>query len=145
MGYESLMSQVDTVVLGRKTYETVLGFLSKGIPWPYETKKVVVMTRNADFGPLVHGAVRWSSSITDLLGELERESRTMVYIDGGELVQSAIRQNLVDNLIITFVPVMIGSGRRLFDEGVVEVDRTWSKGEPPRTANCGAMQVHWVQ
>jgi dihydrofolate reductase len=110
-GYPEFMATVDTLVIGRKTFETVLGF----DPWPYAGKRVVVLSR----GPLDLAAARgpveqMSGTPEEVAARLEATGARHVYVDGGETIQGFLRAGLVRRLVVTRVPVLIGSGRPLF-------------------------------
>jgi dihydrofolate reductase len=109
-GYHEFMAVIDTVVLGRKTYETVLGF---GF-WPYEGKQVEVLSSTlpaeADERIIVH------RTLDGLVETLNDRGAKRVYADGGQVVQTFLRAGLLNELTITTVPVLIGSGIPLFGE-----------------------------
>lgn len=111
-GYAAFMSSVDVLIMGRNTYEQVAGFE----PWPYEGKRVVVLTsREVDFrkGPNIQ-LEKSSESPQELLKRLSFEGCRHAYIDGGKVIQSFLSNSLIDSLTITIVPVLIGEGRSLF-------------------------------
>lgn len=108
-GYNALMASVDVLVMGRNTYDTVLTF---GF-WPYEGKQVVVLT-SRPFTP-VQNETSFNGSLSDLLGGLEQRGCKHVYLDGGNVVRQGLQQKLVDELTLSWVPVTLGKGIRLFD------------------------------
>lgn len=110
-GYEEFMATVDAIVLGRKTYDTVLGFDE----WPYGKKSVFVLSHRRLASP-PRGAVvaRLSGSPQTILLELESRGLKHAYVDGGVTVQAFLRAGLIQRLIITRVPVLIGEGIPLF-------------------------------
>lgn len=109
--------------MGRGTYETVLGF----DPWPYD-RPVLVLSRQLADTPLpaaLEGKVRFSAGAPrDVLAELERQNVRRVYLDGGKLVQAFLREGLVQEMVITTIPVLIGRGRPLF--GHLDHDVAWT-------------------
>jgi dihydrofolate reductase len=111
-GYSSFMSSIDVVVLGRATFETVLSFGS----WPYGDKRVVVLSRSAVTIPKRVGSKVNASSLSprELSSQLAEEGLRHAYIDGGKTIQSFIEQNLINELTLTQIPVLIGTGIRLF-------------------------------
>ncbi len=118
-GYAAFMGTVDVLIMGRNTYEQVAGFE----PWPYEGKRVVVLTsREIDFRQ-GHGIQLEASSESpkELLRRLSSEGCKHAYIDGGKVTQSFLSSRLIDKLTITIIPVLIGEGRRLF--GIIPNDR----------------------
>lgn len=108
-GYNALMADIDVLVMGRNTYDTVLTFDF----WPYEGKQVVVLTGR----PLTpqHGETVFNGALSDLLTELTNRGHKHVYLDGGHVVRQGLHQQLVDALTLNWVPVTIGKGVRLFD------------------------------
>src|SRR5690349_5740088 len=80
-GYRKFFDSVDVLILGRKTYETVLGFDA----WPYEGKRCVVLTNNAaSFAATAkHGETFYSGLPADLVAKLEAEGVARAYVDGG--------------------------------------------------------------
>lgn len=117
-GYQAFMDSVDTLVMGRKTFEQVLGF----DPWPYAGKRVVVLSHR---GVAVPDTLRTTVSVSAaapavLLDELAAAGAQQLYIDGGETIQGFLRAGLIDELIITTIPVLLGAGRPLF--GAVAAD-----------------------
>ncbi len=115
-GYGAFFSQVDVLVLGRASFEKVLGFPE----WPFGTKPVVVMSSRPT-QVAIPESLRASVSVTAerpqvLLERLSKEGFSHVYLDGGKTIQSFLREGLVDQLIVTVIPVLIGKGRPLFGE-----------------------------
>lgn len=108
-GYNALMASVDVLVMGRNTYDTVLTF---GF-WPYEGKQVVVLT-SRPFTPL-YGETGFNGSLDTLLSELAERGCKHAYLDGGNVVRQALQSHLVDELTLSFVPVTLGKGVRLFE------------------------------
>jgi dihydrofolate reductase len=111
-GYEEFMASVDALVIGRKTFETVLAFAE----WPYGDKRVVVLSgRPIDFSAVRGGVVeQMAGPPVEIVAKLAASGAHHLYIDGGITVQGFLRASLVDRLIITRVPVLIGDGISLF-------------------------------
>jgi len=110
-GYGDFFAGVDAVVIGRGTYDAVLGFPE----WPYGGKRVVVCTSRP--AEPRHREELWSGSPRALAERLDREGARRVYVDGGALIRSFLREGLVDELTIDIVPLILGSGRPLFASG----------------------------
>ena len=110
-GYEEFMETVDALVMGRNTYETVLGF---GGDWPFD-KPVFVLSSGA-IAPAPAGAKveHMSGDPADIVSQLEARGIESAYIDGGVTIQRFLRAGLIQRLIITRVPVLIGEGIPLF-------------------------------
>ena len=110
-GYAEFMDTVDALVIGRKTYETVLAFET----WPYDEKPVFVLSTQP-LAPAPVGAVveHLSGDPTKIVSELDARGIKHVYVDGGITIQRFLRAGLIQRLIITRVPVLIGDGIPLF-------------------------------
>jgi len=111
-GYGEFIASVDAIVLGRKTFETVLSFAS----WPYGKRRVVVRSsRPVDFSAVRGGVVeQMAGSPADIASKLAASGAQHVYVDGGVTIQRFLRAGLIQRLIITRVPVLIGEGIPLF-------------------------------
>lgn len=109
LAWETFFPEVDTLLIGRHTYETVLTF----DPWPFEGKQVVVLSAGlaADDERVVV-----ARSLDEARGILNRIGARRVYVDGGRTIQAFLAAGLIDELTVSFAPVLIGSGRRLFGD-----------------------------
>jgi dihydrofolate reductase len=112
-GYEEFMATVDALVIGRKTFETVLSFDT----WPYGEKPVVVLS-TSPLPPAPAGAVveRMSGDPADIVSQCAARGLRHIYVDGGITIQRFLAAGLIQRLIITRVPVLIGTGIPLFGE-----------------------------
>lgn len=112
-GYEEFIASVDTIVIGRRTFETVLGF---GREWPYDKKRVVVLSsRPLDLSTVRGGVVeQMSGEPAEIVAKLAASGAQHLYVDGGITVQRFLRAGLIQHLVITRVPVLIGEGIPLF-------------------------------
>ena len=110
-GYEEFIATVDALVIGRKTYDVVLAFDA----WPYGDKPVFVLSskplRDAPAGAIVE---RMSGEARDIASELAARGFEHLYIDGGNTIQQFLRAGLIQRLVVTRVPVLIGTGVSLF-------------------------------
>lgn len=106
------MDSVDVLVMGRNTYEAVLGFGQ----WPYGGKKVVVLSTSPIQIPEDRaGTVEWRScSPAELAKDLSESGAEHLYVDGGKTIQGFLDAGLIQEIIITQIPVLIGSGIPLF-------------------------------
>jgi dihydrofolate reductase len=113
-GYDEFIASVDTIVIGRNTYEIVLGFDS----WPYGEKRVVVLSsRSLDLSAArARGGVieQMGGAPPEIVATLASSGAQHLYVDGGVTVQRFLREGLIDRLVITRVPVLIGQGIPLF-------------------------------
>ena len=115
-GYTALMAQTDTVLIGRTTYDAVLGFE----PWPYAGKRVVVLSHR-EFAPR-HGEQRREGSVREVLEALAGEGCRHVYLDGGAVIRAGLGEGVIDSLILSVLPVVLGKGVRLFEDGLPRSD-----------------------
>jgi dihydrofolate reductase len=111
-GYTEFMAGVDAVVIGRKTFETVLTMDS----WPYGGKRVVVLSsRSVDLSAVRGGVVeQMGGPPAEIVSKLAATGARHLYVDGGITIQRFLRARLIQRLIITRVPVLIGGGIPLF-------------------------------
>lgn len=107
-GYAKFFEHVDTLVVGRKTYETALSFPS----WPYRGKRVVVMT-TGERAPK-YDETFFFGTATELAATLA--SRKRVYVDGGSVIRQFLAEKLLTDITVSILPIMIGGGVRLFGD-----------------------------
>ncbi|SRR6267143_2958731 len=107
-GYTEFIASVDAIVIGRKTFETVLAFEG----WPYLDKRVVVLSsRPLDFSAVRGGVVeQMAGPPAEIVSQLAARGVHHLYIDGGITIQEFLRAGAIQRLIITRVPVLIGEG-----------------------------------
>jgi dihydrofolate reductase len=110
-GYNEFFASVDALVIGRKTFETVLGFDT----WPYGDKRVVVLSSSPVDLSVARGVVeQMAGNPVDIVEKLAASGAHHLYVDGGITIQRFLRAGLVQRLVITRVPVLIGDGVPLF-------------------------------
>jgi dihydrofolate reductase len=111
-GYDEFIASVDALVIGRNTFETVLAFPE----WPYGDKRVVVLsTRPLDFAAVRGGHVeQMAGAPAEIVSKLAASGAQHLYVDGGITIQRFLHAGLVQRLVITRVPVLIGEGIPLF-------------------------------
>jgi dihydrofolate reductase len=107
-GYRAFFDAVDTIVVGRGTYDVVTGFAE----WPYAGKHVVVLTHRP--APARHEETFVAAEPEALLARLAREGARRVYVDGGDVISRFVARGLVDDLTLNVVPIVLGDGIRLF-------------------------------
>lgn len=110
-GYQSFYNSIDTIVMGRKTYEEVLGF---GVDWPYpdsktyvlSSKSIEIKTENTYLinEPLEYKIKKWKNN----------KGKDIWVVGGGELISSMLDLGLIDEMLLTITPVILGSGIPLF-------------------------------
>lgn len=109
--YNEFIAGIDVIVIGRGTFETVLGFPE----WPYD-RPVVVLSRSINKVPpeLKEKVSLAANGPKELLDDLSEKGFRSAYVDGGKVIQSFLAEDLIDYLTIARVPVLIGSGISLF-------------------------------
>jgi dihydrofolate reductase len=111
-GYDEFMASIDALVIGRKTFEKVLTLDA----WPYGDKRVVVLSsRPVDLSAARGGVVeQMAGPPAEIVAQLAASGAQHLYVDGGITIQRFLQAGLVQRLVITRVPVLIGEGIPLF-------------------------------
>ena len=176
-GFADFLASVDVVVMGRKTFDQVAAFVEDGVPWPYAGKPVYVVSRTMrqeDIPPETLAAARASdenketkisvsaASPAETLRVVARETRKKkgsrplrAYVDGGSIVRALLEEDLVDEMVLTTVPVLIGRGAPLFGfdartnaDGAsknVSEDLRWDVAASTRYENDGLVKTRYVR
>lgn len=119
-GFSVFLDRIDGIIMGRKSFETVLAFKE----WPYpETKPIFVLSNTLSELPIglppkleiIKGELK---AIVELLKD---KGINNLYIDGGKTVQSFLNEDLIDEMIITRIPILLGSGIPLFGKNNLEL------------------------
>lgn len=113
-GFHSFMDRIDAIVMGRTTFQTVDGFECE---WPY-SKPVFVLSNSLitlptgyeDNAQLIRGP------LTEVVKTLHHKGYRNLYIDGGLTIQNFLKEDLIDEIIITLIPILLGGGAPLFGE-----------------------------
>jgi dihydrofolate reductase len=114
MGYHAFMEKVDALLMGRKSFETVLGF---DVDWPY-SKPVFVWSQTLQEIPaaLSDKAFLVRGSLADVEHEIQLKGYAHLYLDGGQVIQSFLQADKVASMTITTIPVLLGKGIPLFGD-----------------------------
>lgn len=136
-GYGSFIKTVDTVLMGRKTYDKVL---SMGVEFPHREKECYIITRTPRSE---EGNIRYyTGDLKALLDSLKQASGRNIFIDGGaEITNALLKQGLIDEIYISIIPVILGSGVRLFSDDNPE---TGLMLQGSRHFETGLVQLHYV-
>jgi dihydrofolate reductase len=112
MGYIEFTEEVDALVMGRTTFETVIGF---NVPWPY-SKPVFVLSNKLNEIPETHKdkAFLVKGSLPEILAEIHGKGYESLYIDGGTTIRSFLKEDLIDEMVLTTIPILLGGGASLF-------------------------------
>lgn len=113
-GFNDFFASVDCLVMGRKSFEKVLSF---DVAWPYGEKQVVVLSTSSfdipsDLEPTTE---QMAGPPTDIAASLDKRGFEHLYIDGGATIRGFLDSGLIDSLILTRVPLILGTGISLFD------------------------------
>ena len=137
-GYAEFTEDIDTIIIGRKTYDYVLKEVG---PNHYDNgqRDVYVITRNAR--PSVGKTYFYSGDLGELVKRLKSQEGKNIYCDGGaEVINELLKLNLIDEFIISVVPVLLGDGVRLFqglqNEQLIELINT-------KTFESGLVQLQY--
>jgi len=137
-GYTEFTETIDTLIIGRKTYDYVLKELG---PSHYDNGKrdVYVITRTEK--PNVGRTTFYTGNLTDLVKQLQSENGKNIYCDGGsEIINELLKNDLVDEFIISVVPVLLGNGTRLFKHGRPEQELQFVSA---KTYDTGLIQLYY--
>lgn len=114
LGFADFMGRVDAVAMGRITFETLVGF---GSGWHYPKPGLILSSTLTSVPPEFENQVEIASGTPEQIVELAKERGfENLYIDGGKTIQNFLRADLIDEMIITEIPVLLGGGDRLFGE-----------------------------
>lgn len=112
-GYAAFTQTIDTVIMGRKTYEKVLSF---GIPWPHSGRTCYVLSKTKTGSD--ENVAFYGGDLGQLITSLRQQEGGHIYCDGGgEVVWSLLQGGLADRYIVSIIPVLLGDGIRLFKPG----------------------------
>ena len=114
MGYVAFTNDIDALVMGRTTFETVCAI---DVDWPYE-KPVFVLSNTLSEIPKSHQGKAFlaKGSLKEILEIIHQKGYHRLYIDGGTTIQSFLKEDLIDELFITTIPILLGGGSPLFSE-----------------------------
>jgi dihydrofolate reductase len=114
-GFNEFIKDIDLIVMGRGTFEKVMDL----DPWPYP-KPTIVLSKSLNSAALparLKDKVQFLDLTPQaLMQKISKEENARIYVDGGQTIQSFLRSGLIDDLVITQVPVLLGKGRTLFGD-----------------------------
>lgn len=118
-GFGEFIKKIDAILMGRKTFEKVLSFEV----WPYE-KPVYILSKTIKEIPknLKDKVFIIKGSIIEVIESLESKGIENLYIDGGKVIQSFLKEDKVDFLTISILPIILGDGIALFDRVGIETE-----------------------
>lgn len=113
-GFHEFTSGVDAILMGRNTFKIVEGFDGE---WFYK-KPVFVWSNSMKEMPekFKDKAFLVSGTLDEVLQEIHGKGFYKLYIDGGKVIQTFLKEDLIDEMIITTIPVLLGSGIPMFGD-----------------------------
>jgi dihydrofolate reductase len=134
-GYHDFIDSVDTVILGRRTYDWVL----ERAEFPHKNKQTFILTRTER--PAEGNLTFYSGDVGELVQRLKSEPGKHIFCDGGaQVVHALLERSLIDELIISVAPVLLGDGIRLFSDGRPQQPLELLSA---RTYSSGMLQMHY--
>ena len=111
-GYGDFIADIDVVVMGRTTYESILGF---GVDWPYANGDSFVVTSDKNYEVKTEKTEVLNRIDTKVIDEIKSISKKNIWIiGGGKLISEFLNLNLIDEMTITIIPIILGKGIKLF-------------------------------
>ena len=136
-GYSDFLKTVDTIILGRRTYDKIkdIGF---GNP---EDKEIYIISHNT--GSEDNNLKYYSGPLKNLISGIRNEQGKNIFCDGGsDILTQLLYDNLIDEFVISIIPVILGDGIRLFRDGRPELDL---KLISSREFDTGLVQLHYIR
>jgi len=136
--YKDFVNTVDTVIVGRKSYDKVL---SMGLEYPHADKDLYIITRTPR--PSVGSTKFYTGNLKQLVKDLKSEKGKSIYVDGGaEVANELLNDNLIDEFYISIIPALLGDGISLFKSDRPELKL---KLISSKSFNKGLVQLHYVK
>ena len=112
-GYADFVSTVDAVIVGRRTYDKVI---SMGFEFPHADKDAYIITRTPR--PTIGSVKFYTGDLKALIEKLKSENGKNIFCDGGaEIVNQLLQYDLIDEFIISVIPILVGNGTKLWNDG----------------------------
>jgi dihydrofolate reductase len=126
-GYNDFIKDVDIIVMGRKTYDDLLGY---GGEWPYGDRITYVVTKNQDYKPKTANTFILRNIDLTTISQVRTESKKNIWIaGGGEIITQFMNENAIDEMTISIIPLILGKGIRLFGGLLHETEFDFLKAE----------------
>ncbi len=140
MGYYQFYEGMDALVMGRKTFEKVLSF---DVDWPYD-KPVFVLSNSLSKIPATYSdkAFLLQGNVTQVLSNIHHKGHQNLYIDGGYTITKFLEEDLIDEMIITTMPIILGAGIPLF--GKITQSSDWQLNQT-QTFLSQVVQNHYTK
>lgn len=140
-GYTQFTEQVDTYIVGRKTYDVVCGLMDGVFP-PANQFDCYVLSKTRTGKE--NGITYYNGDVSDLINNLKAKPGKHIYCDGGgEIVRVLLENNLIDEFIISVIPIFLGNGKRLFTGANINPQPL--KAHPPIAYKSGIVQLKYTR
>ncbi|MEO6681197.1 MAG: dihydrofolate reductase family protein [Ginsengibacter sp.] len=137
-GYAAFIATIDTIILGRKTYDWVIKEIGASY-YANGERNVYVITRTER--PAAGKAIFYTGDLTELIQQLKSEEGKNIFCDGGaEVIDALIKDDLIDEYIISIIPVLLGSGTKLFKDNRPEQELELISS---KSFDTGLTQLHY--
>lgn len=137
--YQEFYDTIDTIIMGGKTYRTILNMSDN---WVYEDRQCYVVSRDKAIVQTAKTKLLTDTVIVSIVELRATPGKDIWLMGGGELVALFLKHDLIDTMIITYMPVTIGDGIRLFPDGIKET--TWRIGNTAIYEN-GVVQLEYIR
>ena len=139
-GYKEICNRVDTYIIGRKTYDVILQLTDGKFPQAEQFNCYVITGQERKDE---NGITFYNGNIEELINNLKSRPGKDIYCDGGgQIVKLLMKENLIDEYIVSIIPIILGDGKRLFLGGT---DCINLKAKPARYFNTGLVQLHYTK
>jgi len=119
-GYTKLLESIATIIMGRKTYTEIINF---EVEWPYEAFNTFVITSNKNLKIKTPNTYPLNENIKEFIGKVKKKTEKDIWlVGGGQVIKKFINEGLLDKMIITLVPKIIGAGIPLFPDKIKETN-----------------------
>ncbi len=138
-GYTEFSKSIDTYIVGRKTYDKVLQLTRGEFPLA-KMYDCYIITRQERANE--NGVTFYNGDLEELIARFKSGKGKNIYCDGGgEIVKLLMEKNLIDEYIISVIPIILGEGKRLFSGGTPEIHLST---RPFRQYDTGLVQLHYI-
>lgn len=135
-GYHKFVESIDAVIVGRKTYEWVV---NQGFEFPHRDKDCYIITRQNR--PAEGNLTFYTGDLSELVQQLKAKKGKNIYCDGGaQVVNLLMQKQLIDEMIISIIPIVVGAGTKLFQPHIPEQELELLSS---RSYSTGLVQLHY--
>jgi dihydrofolate reductase len=139
-GYHAFLAGVDTIVMGRSTYEEILGF---GVEWPYDEQETFVVTTDKTFSPATpHTGVIHTINRETIESLPSAGDKKIWVVGGGKVITAFLNHELIDEVILSMIPIVLGDGIRLFPDQPKE---TWFELKSTERFSTGVVNLTYTR